>query len=367
MIKTDLESAKKEEARPKLEITASAGSEESIPTIPIMITTDLGKTQQHVKYNTGRKYSTPQLSTVTSQEELVEHLKNIHVSTPVAASTSYYISGMQKRRASVDEAMIGRKVPISLPRQTADLTIPRSKSSSTRHPEASPSQFSESQGGFGSDKRITLYKTEMCRTFEETGTCKYGVKCQFAHDRAELRNIQRHPRYKTEICKTFWEQGNCPYGKRCCFIHTENEVLKAPNMKPTAIPNVTQPASPEKNRSKLFERLHTGEGISASLPASSAMNIFSMSHAHHYPSSTWAKNSYKDEPFLDFGVCGPVGSPTAQHPFSLGNLHSRNRLPSINDPLFESISIPSDGHSDTAWEEESIGLLPSDLINNHDY
>jgi hypothetical protein len=41
-------------------------------------------------------------------------------------------------------------------------------------------------------------------------------------------------------------------------------------------------------------------------------------------------------------------------------------LPSINDPLFESISVPSDGHSDTAWEEESIGLLPSDLIGNYD-
>lgn len=352
-----------------MEVNWSAASEESIPTIPIMITTDLGKTQ-HVKYQTGRKYSTPQLATVNSQEELVEHLKNVYLSTPTATTSPasyHYSSGMQRRRASVDEAMIGRKqFPTSVPRPTADMTIPRSKSSSTRHPQqASPSQFSESLGGHG-DKRITLYKTEMCRTFEETGICKYGVKCQFAHDRAELRNIQRHPRYKTEICKTFWEQGNCPYGKRCCFIHTENEVLKTASQKPTAIPNMTQPASPEKNRSKVLERLHVGEGISASLPATSAMSIFSISHAHHYPSATWAKNSYKDEPFLDFGVCGPVGSPTTgHHPFSLANLHSRNRLPSINDPLFESISITSDGHSDTAWEEESIGLLPSDLISNH--
>lgn len=74
------------------------------------------------------------------------------------------------------------------------------------------------------DKKIILYKTEMCRTFEETGTCKYGIKCQFAHDPVEVRNIPRHPRYKTEICKTFWQLGNCPYGKRCCFIHTENEL-----------------------------------------------------------------------------------------------------------------------------------------------
>lgn len=74
------------------------------------------------------------------------------------------------------------------------------------------------------NKRIALYKTEMCRTWEETGTCRYGLRCQFAHSPAELRVIPRHPRYKTEICKTFWEMGNCPYGKRCCFIHTEDEL-----------------------------------------------------------------------------------------------------------------------------------------------
>lgn len=70
-------------------------------------------------------------------------------------------------------------------------------------------------------KRISLYKTEMCRSFEETGLCKYGDRCQFAHARKEVRGIERHPRYKTETCRTFWEEGTCPYGKRCCFIHLE--------------------------------------------------------------------------------------------------------------------------------------------------
>lgn len=73
------------------------------------------------------------------------------------------------------------------------------------------------------DKKIILYKTEMCRTLEETGTCRYALKCQFAHDASELRPVPRHPRYKTEICNTFWRDGTCPYGKRCCFIHTEEE------------------------------------------------------------------------------------------------------------------------------------------------
>lgn len=71
------------------------------------------------------------------------------------------------------------------------------------------------------EKRARLYKTEICRTFEETGTCRYGARCQFAHTPAELRPTPRHPRYKTEVCRTYWELGTCPYGKRCCFIHDE--------------------------------------------------------------------------------------------------------------------------------------------------
>lgn len=71
-------------------------------------------------------------------------------------------------------------------------------------------------------KKIELYKTEICRSYEENGYCRYNEKCQFAHSEDELRHISRHPRYKTEICKTYWEEGTCPYGKRCCFIHKES-------------------------------------------------------------------------------------------------------------------------------------------------
>jgi hypothetical protein len=65
----------------------------------------------------------------------------------------------------------------------------------------------------------SLYKTELCRSFEETGACRYGLKCQFAHGKDELRPVLRHPKYKTEICRTFHSTGSCPYGKRCRFIH----------------------------------------------------------------------------------------------------------------------------------------------------
>lgn len=91
--------------------------------------------------------------------------------------------------------------------------------------------------GFSSDcarlKRISSgrYKTELCRPFEETGECKYGEKCQFAHGAYELRQLPRHPKYKTELCRTFHTTGFCPYGPRCHFIHKEelsSKVICAP-------------------------------------------------------------------------------------------------------------------------------------------
>ncbi|KAG8448899.1 hypothetical protein GDO86_015829 [Hymenochirus boettgeri] len=67
------------------------------------------------------------------------------------------------------------------------------------------------------------YKTELCRTFHEVGSCKYGSKCQFAHGSEELRGLNRHPKYKTELCRTYHTIGFCPYGSRCHFIHNAEE------------------------------------------------------------------------------------------------------------------------------------------------
>ncbi|XP_065833272.1 mRNA decay activator protein ZFP36L2-like isoform X2 [Oscarella lobularis] len=67
------------------------------------------------------------------------------------------------------------------------------------------------------------YKTELCRPFAETGACKYGDKCQFAHGLLELRPLVRHPKYKTELCRTFHAIGFCPYGPRCHFVHNPEE------------------------------------------------------------------------------------------------------------------------------------------------
>lgn len=100
---------------------------------------------------------------------------------------------------------------------------------------------SNGNGPSANNRKLGLYKTELCRSWEEKGTCRYGPKCQFAHGEEEIRKVSRHPKYKTEICRTFWVSGSCPYGKRCCFIHTELPANgAAPGADGIPPPNVNQ-------------------------------------------------------------------------------------------------------------------------------
>ncbi|KAK0473243.1 hypothetical protein IW261DRAFT_1553149 [Armillaria novae-zelandiae] len=90
--------------------------------------------------------------------------------------------------------------------------IPQQMDSGLHSPSSATS--GGQNGPSANNRKLGLYKTELCRSWEEKGTCRYGAKCQFAHGEDELRKVSRHP-------KTFWVSGSCPYGKRCCFIHTE--------------------------------------------------------------------------------------------------------------------------------------------------
>ncbi|KAG9104628.1 hypothetical protein FRC06_000774 [Ceratobasidium sp. 370] len=107
-----------------------------------------------------------------------------------------------------------------------------------------PAYLRENHGGpSANNRKLGLYKTELCRSWEEKGSCRYGPKCQFAHGEEEIRKVSRHPKYKTEICRTFWVSGSCPYGKRCCFIHTELPISGAPGL-----PGAPSPSNAETSR-----------------------------------------------------------------------------------------------------------------------
>ena len=61
-------------------------------------------------------------------------------------------------------------------------------------------QSAQTAGGGPSanNRKLGLYKTELCRSWEEKGTCRYGTKCQFAHGEDELRNVPRHPKVSSD-------------------------------------------------------------------------------------------------------------------------------------------------------------------------
>ncbi|XP_051844993.1 mRNA decay activator protein ZFP36 [Antechinus flavipes] len=97
---------------------------------------------------------------------------------------------------------------------------------------AAPSEGAPGSGSPAGAASSSRYKTELCRTFSESGKCRYGSKCQFAHGLEELRPASRHPKYKTELCRKFLLLGACPYGTRCHFIHTPYDVLSAGSAHP---------------------------------------------------------------------------------------------------------------------------------------
>ncbi|CAF0778124.1 unnamed protein product [Adineta steineri] len=94
------------------------------------------------------------------------------------------------------------------------------------------SSISSSGGGKTSSQR---YKTESCRSYHETGFCKYGEKCQFAHGYHEIRSLNRHPKYKTVLCRTYHCTGYCPYGPRCHFVHDQcSDTLSCNTISPSS-------------------------------------------------------------------------------------------------------------------------------------
>lgn len=112
------------------------------------------------------------------------------------------------------------------------------------------------------------YKTELCRTFSESGRCRYGAKCQFAHGLGELRQASRHPKYKTELCHKFYLQGRCPYGSRCHFIHSED--LTSPGHPPVLRQSISFSGLPSGRRSSPPPAGLAGPSLSCSFSPSSS-------------------------------------------------------------------------------------------------
>ena len=62
-------------------------------------------------------------------------------------------------------------------------------------------------------KEQRLFKTELCNNWVESGFCRYGDYCLYAHGQEEL--VMREEVRKKKNCKSFFKDGYCPYGLRC--------------------------------------------------------------------------------------------------------------------------------------------------------
>lgn len=185
------------------------------------------------------------------------------------------------------------------------------------------------------------YKTELCRSWHESGTCRYGSKCQFAHGAHELRPVMRHPKYKTEPCRSWVETRTCPYGRRCRFIHSD--VPHAPTASSGAAPLAMTglaPASallptPHPHMAELSPQHH---GPSSHLASA---HLASPHHPSHHTTSNTANTMLMMSPHHMYmaemngltpnGVSSTRGlNPTsqyAQHPLSHSHHPSNHLMP----------------------------------------
>lgn len=169
-----------------------------------------------------------------------------------------------------------------------------------QQPLPPPQQKASSSSSTATSER---YKTELCRPFEESGICRYGHKCQFAHGSRELRTPLRHPKYKTEPCRTFHSVGICPYGTRCHFIHNQHDHQAVPSGSASEEPCSTNgsDAGPSGFNGEPQPMMQTASSVSSSsLPSG---------HSHPQQAPVLLNN-----PLLSSGMLLPPTYPAATLP-----------------------------------------------------
>jgi len=129
-----------------------------------------------------------------------------------------YLSKRQQKKALKKAQRCQRR----LPRQP----LKRKNGREERLSEQTTDFLTDDSGDDSSAK----YKTELCKHFSETGTCKWADKCRFAHGTEEI-HLKTHInlQYKTKLCENFFNKGFCPYGHRCQYQHDNSRVTVLEN------------------------------------------------------------------------------------------------------------------------------------------
>lgn len=152
---------------------------------------------------------------------------------------------------------------------------------------------------------------------------RYDKKCRYAHSASELRKIERHPRYKTQICRTYHEKGTCPYGVRCTFIH-EQQSMANPNIyhhqeAPTTTTTTTSRNSPS------CEQQHLSNFKTAVGAAKTDATTPDDQHHHQRPAANVAAPTTTGMPWLS----GPDTLLEQQQPNETKELMSLSQIKNV--------------------------------------
>ena len=60
-------------------------------------------------------------------------------------------------------------------------------------------------------------------TSNDSPILESSIKIQRPNYNMLLKENRNDPKYKTELCKTFSEKGSCPYGSKCRFLLMERK------------------------------------------------------------------------------------------------------------------------------------------------
>ncbi|RVE57527.1 hypothetical protein OJAV_G00216890 [Oryzias javanicus] len=205
----------------------------------------------------------------------------------------------------------------------------------------------------GSQVNSSRYKTELCRPFEENGSCKYGDKCQFAHGIHELRSLSRHPKYKTELCRTFHTIGFCPYGPRCHFIHNAEE-RRGPPQQSSPLNSSNKMERPRLQHSYSFAGFSSSAGLRDSPTSVTPPPIFFPDEVPDWPSSNPFTYSSQELASL-FGPSLSTGAVESNTPAPPSPTSTSFFIRSMSPQMFESPSSPPDSLSDQEGYQSSSG------------
>lgn len=90
------------------------------------------------------------------------------------------------------------------------------------------------------------YKRELCNNYRETGWCRYGLNCNYAHGREELRTKTHGNKKINKTCMHYHGIGICMFGIRCRYIHeTKEEIAQMRNPKKIVIAQTIEFPIPE--------------------------------------------------------------------------------------------------------------------------